>query len=161
MPFVVRREDGLQDRDRYAILTLFRPGRPWRAWAPQRQWNHKLLITHGGNCGASYTPGDPRLQDYSGTLESVPGVRPSYVAALGRGFAVASTALANTGHNCGVAMEAESLMMVKERLVERYASFATRSARAARAARSRSTPSPTPTPGSTRGWSPPAPTPTR
>jgi hypothetical protein len=33
---------------------------------------------------------------------------------------VVSTALANTGHNCNVAMEAESLMMAKERLVERY-----------------------------------------
>lgn len=120
VPFVVRREDGFQDRDRYTILTLFRPGRRWTAWAPQRQWNRKLLITHGGGCGASYSPGAPPLQDYSGTLESVPGVEPSYVTALGRGFAVLSTALDNTGHNCNVAMQAESLMMAKERLVERY-----------------------------------------
>ena len=49
-----------------------------------------------------------------------PLVTPSYVTALGRGFAVLSTALANTGHNCNVAMEAESLLMAKERLVERY-----------------------------------------
>ncbi|NYG54110.1 DUF6351 family protein [Nocardioides perillae] len=120
VPFVVRREDGFQDRDRYTILTLFRPGRRWTAWAPQRQWNRKLLVTHGGGCGASYSPGNPPLQDYSGTLESVPGVEPSYVTALGRGFAVLSTALDNTGHNCNVAMQAESLMMAKERLVERY-----------------------------------------
>ena len=45
---------------------------------------------------------------------------PSYVTALGKGFAVISTALANTGHNCNVAMNAESVMMAKERLVERY-----------------------------------------
>jgi len=120
VPFVVRREDGYQDRDRYTILTLWQPGKAWRPWAPQEQWNHKLLVTHGGNCGASYTPGTPPLQDYSGTLESVPLVTPSYVTALGRGFAVLSTALANTGHNCNVAMEAESLLMGKERLVERY-----------------------------------------
>jgi hypothetical protein len=120
VPFVVRREYGYQDRDRYTILQLWQPGRRWRAWAPQEQWNHKLLITHGGNCGASYTPGGTPLQDYSGTLESVPGVEPSYVTALGKGFAVLSTALANTGHNCNVAMEAESLMMAKERLVEQY-----------------------------------------
>ncbi len=31
-----------------------------------------------------------------------------------------STALANTGHNCNLAAEAESLIMAKERLVERY-----------------------------------------
>ncbi|MGZ6753740.1 MAG: DUF6351 family protein [Nocardioides sp.] len=120
VPFVVRREDGYQDRDRYTILTLFTPGKGWTAWSPQRQWNHKLLITHGGNCGASFTPGSPPLQDYSGTFDGVPGITPSYVTALGRGFAVASTALDNTGHNCNVAVEAESLMMVKERLVEQY-----------------------------------------
>ncbi|HET7194407.1 MAG TPA: DUF6351 family protein [Nocardioides sp.] len=120
VPFIVRREDGFQDRDRYAILTLWQQGQDWQPWAPQEQWNHKLLITHGGNCGASYAPGSPPLQDYSGTLESVPGVTPSYVTALGKGFAVVSTALANTGHNCNVPIEAESLMMAKERLVEQY-----------------------------------------
>jgi Tannase-like family of unknown function (DUF6351) len=120
VPFIVRREDGFQDRDRYAILTLWQQGQDWQPWDPQEQWNHKLLITHGGNCGASYAPGSPPLQDYSGTLESVPGVTPSYVTALGKGFAVVSTALANTGHNCNVPIEAESLMMAKERLVEQY-----------------------------------------
>ncbi len=120
VPFIVRREDGYQDRDRYTILTLFRPGKAWKAWAPQDTWNHKLLITHGGNCGASYAPGNPPLQDYSGTFDSAPALSPSYVDALGAGFAVAATALAHTGHNCNVAMEAESLMMVKERLVEQY-----------------------------------------
>ncbi|MCW2773317.1 MAG: hypothetical protein JWN91_1643 [Nocardioides sp.] len=120
VPFVVRREQGYQDRDRYTILALFRPGRAWSAVAPQKQWNHKLLVTHGGGCGASYTPGGPPLADYSGTLEGVPAVTPSYVTALGLGFAVVSTALDNTGHNCSVAMNAESVLMAKERLVERY-----------------------------------------
>ncbi|GAA1157993.1 DUF6351 family protein [Nocardioides aquiterrae] len=120
VPFVVRREQGFQDRDRYTILTLFQPGRGWRAWDPQEQWNHKLLVTHGGGCGASYAPGSPPTADYSGTLEGAPLVTPSYVTALGLGFAVLSTALDNTGHNCSVAMNAESVLMAKERLVERY-----------------------------------------
>ena len=120
VPFVVRREQGFQDRDRYTILTLFTPGQPWKAWAPQEQWNHKLLVTHGGGCGASYAPGSPPTADYSGTLEGAPLVAPSYVTALGLGFAVLSTALDNTGHNCSVAMNAESVLMAKERLVERY-----------------------------------------
>jgi hypothetical protein len=122
VPFVVRREDGHQDRDRYTILTLFRPGQKWTARQPQPQWNHKLLIPHGGGCGASYAPAEPPLQDASGTLDGLP-VKPAqdtYVAALARGFAVLSTALANTGHNCNVAHNAESLMMAKERLVEQY-----------------------------------------
>lgn len=121
VPFVVRREDGFQDRDRYTILTLFRPGKPWAPWKPQRQFNHKVLVTHGGNCGASYAPGNPPLEDYSGTIPSeTPGFTQSYVTALGKGFSVISTALDNTGHNCNVAMQAESLVMAKERFVERY-----------------------------------------
>ncbi|MBF4163890.1 DUF6351 family protein [Nocardioides acrostichi] len=121
VPFIVRREDGFQDRDRYSILTLFTPGKRWRAWAPQPQWNHKLLVTHGGGCGASYTPGTPPLDDYSGTFSAADAdTVQSYVHALGEGFAVLSTALDNTGHNCSVAMNAESVMMAKERLVEQY-----------------------------------------
>ncbi|MBZ5738369.1 DUF6351 family protein [Nocardioides mangrovi] len=120
VPFIVRREQGFLDRDRYTILTLWQPGQRWRPWSPQEQWNHKLLVTHGGGCGASYTPGEPPLADYSGTLDGVPATTPSYVTALGLGFAVLSTALDNTGHNCSVAMNAESVLMAKERLVERY-----------------------------------------
>lgn len=122
VPFVVRREDGYQDRDRYTILTLFTPGKRWTAWKPQQQWNRKVLVTHGGGCGASYAPAEPPLDDASGTLDAlpVPLLENSYVEALRRGFAVMSTALANTGHNCNVAHNAESLMMAKERLVEQY-----------------------------------------
>jgi hypothetical protein len=120
VPFIVRREDGFQARDRYSILTLFTPGEEWSATAPQDQWNHKVLVTHGGNCGASYSPGSPKFEDYSGTIPTMPGYEPSYVTALSRGFVVTATALNNTGHNCNVAVEAESMVMVKERIVEQY-----------------------------------------
>ena len=121
LPFIVRAETGYQDRDRYTILTLWQPGKTWSRFAPQPQFNHKLLFTHGGGCGASYTPADPPLADFSGTFpEETPGITQSYITALGLGFAVASTALANTGHNCNVAKNAESLLMVKERFVEQY-----------------------------------------
>ncbi|MCD4524343.1 DUF6351 family protein [Nocardioides sp. cx-173] len=121
VPFIVRREDGFQDRDRYTILTLWQPGKPWAPWRPQRQFNGKVLVTHGGGCGASYSPGTPPLEDYSGTIPAeTPGFTQSYVTALGKGFSVISTALDNTGHNCNVAMNAESLVMAKERFVERY-----------------------------------------
>ncbi len=120
VPFIVRQELGYQDRDQYKILTLFNPEQPWEPWAPQPQWNGKMLITHGGNCGAKYTPGSAPLDDYSGTFGDVPALEPSYVYALGKGYAVMSTALANTGHNCDVALNAESIMMAKERFVEQY-----------------------------------------
>jgi hypothetical protein len=120
VPFVVRREDGFQARDRYTILTLWQPGEPWNPFRQQEQFNHKVLIPHGGNCGASYTPGDPPLDDYAGTIPTLPGFEQSYVEALGQGFAVLSTALNNTGHNCAIATEAESLLMAKEHFVETY-----------------------------------------
>lgn len=120
VPFIVRQEKGFQNRDRYTILTLWQPGRKWKPWAPQKQWNRKLLVTHGGGCGASYGPADPPLGDYAGTFEDIPITEDSYVTALGRGFAVMSAALANTGHNCNAVLNAEAVMMAKERVVERY-----------------------------------------
>ena len=126
VPFIVRQELGYQDRDQYKILTLFQPGEPWAPWAPQEQWNHKVLVTHGGGCGTAFGTGNAPLEDYSGTLDSIPvdpsvaGVEQSYIVALGRGFAVMSTALDNLGHNCNVVLAAESLVMAKERLIEQY-----------------------------------------
>jgi hypothetical protein len=54
VPFIVRIETGYMDRDQYQIATLFQPGTPWTPFDPQRQWNHKLLITHGASCGIQY-----------------------------------------------------------------------------------------------------------
>ena len=121
LPFIVRVETGYQDRDQYKILTLFQPGASWEPWAPQEQWNHKVLITHGGGCGADHGTGSAPLNDFSGTIPAdTPGVEQSYVVALGRGFAVLTTALDNLGHNCNVVLAAESLVMAKERLIEQY-----------------------------------------
>ncbi|MQA62569.1 MAG: hypothetical protein GEU86_14000, partial [Actinophytocola sp.] len=120
VPFVVRLETGYQDRDQYKILTLFDPDEEWRPWSPQQQWNHKVLIPHGGNCGYTHASGEAPLQDYSGTFPPNPAVQDSYITALGRGFVVLSTALDNLGHNCNLVTQAESLMMAKERLVEQY-----------------------------------------
>jgi len=120
LPFIVLQERGYQDRDEYRILTLHQPGQPWEPWAPQEQWNRKVLVTHGGGCGGDYGPGGAPLDDYAGTIPANPAYEQSYIVALGRGFAVMSTALDNNGHNCNIAVQAESLMMAKERLVEQY-----------------------------------------
>lgn len=120
VPFIVRREFGYQDRDQYVIYQLYDQSKDWKPWAPQPQWNHKLLITHGGSCGVTFKDGGPPTDDYSGTFPPNPALQNSYVTALGLGFAVASTALDNLGHNCSVVTGAESLVMVKERLIEQY-----------------------------------------
>src|SRR3954452_15320007 len=106
VPYVVRTETGYQDRDQYKIAVVFQPGKPWAGYAPQKQFNHKLLITHGASCGIDHQSG------------AAPDVMSD--AALSRGFAVMSTALNTAGHNCNIATQAESMIMAKERLVEQY-----------------------------------------
>lgn len=106
VPYIVRIETGYLDRDQYQIASLFQPGKPWAPWAPQPQWNHKLLITHGASCGLDHTTGAaPDVVNDDG---------------LSRGFIVMSTAADNAGHNCNIVTQAESLVMAKERVVEGY-----------------------------------------
>jgi hypothetical protein len=127
VPFVVRVETGYQDRDQYKIATLFQPGKAWTAEDPQPQFNHKLVITHGYGCAASYKTGSaPDV--YGAPTLGIPGVDTIVgllsgdvgATALGRGFAVMSTALNNNSHNCNIALQAESLVMAKEHLIETY-----------------------------------------
>jgi hypothetical protein len=54
VPFIVRIETGYEDRDQYRIATLFQPGKPWKPWASQPQFNHRLLIMHGASCGGDF-----------------------------------------------------------------------------------------------------------
>ena len=114
VPFIIRIETGYQNRDQYKIAVLYDPERPWAAYAPQDQWNHKLLITHGASCGIERRAAEAP----SVTGDTVVGDSPT--VALGLGFAVMSTALNNAGHNCNILTQAESMVMAKERLVEQY-----------------------------------------
>jgi hypothetical protein len=121
VPFIIRVETGYQDRDQYRIAVLFQPGQAWEAWAPQPQFNHKLLITHGASCGIEHQSGT--APSVTSDTVGVPGVNASTsspTTALGLGFAVMSTALDNAGHNCNLATEAESLVIAKEHLIDHY-----------------------------------------
>ncbi|MCU1460107.1 MAG: N-acetylmuramoyl-L-alanine amidase [Acidimicrobiales bacterium] len=106
LPFIVRVETGFIDRDQYAIAALWQPGQPWQPWAPQRQFNGRLVITHGASCDTTYGAG------------TAPGVLDAKV--LGGGFVVMSNALDNAGHNCNLVTQAESLVMTKEYVVDHY-----------------------------------------
>ncbi len=106
VPFIVRQETGYIDRDQYTIATLWQPGKPWEPWAPQRQYNGRLVIMHGASCDTTYGTGTaPSVQDQK---------------VLGAGFIVMSTALDNAGHNCNLLTEAESLEMTKEHVIDHY-----------------------------------------
>lgn len=106
MPFIIRQETGYIDRDQYTIATLYQPGKPWQPWAAQRQFNHRLVITHGASCDTTYG---------SGAAPSV--LNPTL---LGAGFILMSNALDNAGHNCNLVTEAESLVMTKEYVIDHY-----------------------------------------
>jgi hypothetical protein len=106
VPFIVRQETGYIDRDQYTIAVLWQPGKPWDPWAPQPQYNGRLVITHGASCDTTYGTG------------TAPSVTDSKV--LGGGFVVMSNALDNAGHNCNIITQAESLVMTKEYVIDHY-----------------------------------------
>ncbi len=121
VPFIIRVETGYQDRDQYKIAVLFQPGMAWEPWAPQPQFIHKLLITHGASCGIEHKSGTAPSVTSDGVGVPGPGLPTnSPTTALGLGFAVMSTALDNAGHNCNVETQAESLIIAKEHLIDHY-----------------------------------------
>ena len=106
VPFIVRQETGVIDRDQYRIAILYDPRRKFSAVRPQPGFNHKLVIFHGFSCETEY-----RQAEAPDVLNET---------ALGRGFATMSHALDHAGHNCNLLTQAESLIMTKERVIDRY-----------------------------------------
>jgi hypothetical protein len=106
VPFIVRLETGYIDRDQYAIATLFDPSKRWTPTAPQRQFNHRLVITHGFSCDTAYE------------TAAAPSVLEPKL--LGGGFVVMSHALDHAGHNCNLLTQAEALVMTKEYAIDHY-----------------------------------------
>jgi hypothetical protein len=116
VPFIVREETGFEDRDEYRIEVLYQPGKAWQPWAPQAQWDHKLLIMGGFDCITAFTPTSPPFSApvASSTIED------SSVVGLGLGFAVMGVALDNSEVDCNPALQAESLVIAKEHLVDEF-----------------------------------------
>jgi hypothetical protein len=115
VPFIVRVETGFEDRDQYQIAVLYDPRKPWAPWAPQGAWNHKALVTQGAGCGNHHGAVGTGPSD---TLDGAPSVMNS--EALGLGFAVMAPALDNSSHSCNVALQSESVAMLKEHFVDAY-----------------------------------------
>ncbi len=130
VPFIVREETGFEDRDAYRTEVLYKPGQTWAPWNPQSQWNHKLLIMHGQSCHTDFGVSTPEFDDKTlsqllssqtgTTVPENPAIPDSSQVALGRGFAVMSTALDNSGVDCNPVLQAESLMMAKQHLTDEY-----------------------------------------
>ena len=142
----MRVETGYKDRDQYQIAVLYQPGKPWtrgRAAAavqPQAA-DHCTGLSGAETIADRHGPGDDG--DSRRRLRARQGLR----RRCRRRWITA-------GHNCNLALQAESLVMAKEHLSTPTARSGTRSAPAARAARWPSSGSPTPTRASTRGLLP-------
>ncbi len=96
VPYVVRIEEGVQDRGGYAIAVL----------DGKDVWNHKLLTTFGPATAPHHTQPSP-----SSVLDD---------KALSRGFMVANNGLQIHGENTNDVVSTESFMMLKEHIVESY-----------------------------------------
>ena len=109
VPFVIRVETGAINRDYYNIAVLFDSAKSWSPWEPQSAWNKKVVVTHGAGAGTSY-----------GQYGVITAANVLSERALSKGYAVMSTALNDNGHNVNIAVQAESMMMLKEHFVETY-----------------------------------------
>jgi Tannase-like family of unknown function (DUF6351) len=102
---IVRRERGAMNRGLYAIAYLHDPalGDPSPA-APQPGWNGKLYYPFGASCNTNQTQG------------SMPDVMVQN--RLQKGWAVATGSLNVLGHHCNPVLSAETVMMLKEHVIE-------------------------------------------
>ncbi|MGH8482095.1 MAG: DUF6351 family protein [Nevskiaceae bacterium] len=106
VPYIIRQETGTHNRGIYRVAVLFDPAREWEPWAPQEGWNGKLHYPFGASCGTTHS---------QGSAQSVQNQR-----ALSRGFMVATSSLNVLGHACNTWLSAESVMILKEHIVDRY-----------------------------------------
>lgn len=107
VPYIVRVERGTVNRGIYDIAVLFDPAKPWSALAPQPQWNGKVVYSFGASTG------QPRLQFRSSQNWADN-------SALSRGFMVLDNSLTDSAFNSNRVLNAETLMMMKEHVVDTY-----------------------------------------
>ena len=115
VPYIVRVERGTINRGIYDIAVLFDPAKPWTANTPQPQWNGKLSYTYGASAG------QPRLQfrsEQNWVVNGITGVFDD--SALRMGFIVADNSLTDQLYNANAVLVAETTMMMKEYIAERY-----------------------------------------
>ena len=116
VPYIVRLEQGTLNRSIYSFVVLFDPTKPALPWVSPRGWNHKLYYLLEGGALPKHVQSLPvnvfntAYQNvFSRVFDDLP---------LARGFAVANTALDVHGNNSNSVTSAESIMMLKEHIVE-------------------------------------------
>lgn len=109
VPYIVRVETGTINRAIYQTAVLHDPATaPPVPGHPAPGWNGRLIYTFGGGCSTGWY----RQGATTGGVEEDLMLR--------QGYAVASASLNVFGNNCNDLLAAETMMMVKERFIERY-----------------------------------------
>ena len=111
VPYIVRVERGTMNRGIYDIAVLFDPTKPWTALAPQSGWNGKVVYSFGASTG------QPRLQFRTSQNWADD-------AALSRGYMVVDNSVTDSSRNSNRALVAETVMMMKEHIVDTYGEIA-------------------------------------
>jgi hypothetical protein len=109
VPYIVRIERGVINRGKYDIAYLANPANPtagWQPWSVPASWNRKLFWRFGSGCEFGLTQSNP-----GGVVDH---------NALSQGFMVASSEMTNYGTHCNDVTSAETVMMIKEHITERY-----------------------------------------
>ena len=109
VPYIVRIERGVINRGKYDIAYLANPDDPaasWQPWNVPTSWNQKLFWKFGSGCDYRRVQGNPGT-----VMDDV---------ALSRGFMVASSEMTQYGTHCNDLTSAETVIMVKEHIVENY-----------------------------------------
>jgi hypothetical protein len=114
VPFVVRVERGTLNRGIYDLAVLFDPAAPGGG-APV--WNGKVQHTFGGSTGS------PRRQFAPQSTWFSPAPGATNDDALSRGFITSASSLTDQLLNANQVVAAETLMMLREHIVERYGSL--------------------------------------
>jgi hypothetical protein len=108
VPYIVRLDRGVINRGIYEMAVLFDPTKPWaNGLAPQATWTGKLEFIFGGSSG------QPRRQFRPASLWN-------HDAALAKGWAVATNSLLDGSRNSNRTVMTDTVMMMKEDVIERY-----------------------------------------
>ena len=119
VPYIIRDEQGTLDRTIYRLLVLADPAAPWTGTQPQRGWNRKLFVSFGGGCGTQHKQTPPNL-DVGVFGSSAGDGKFEQPELLSRGWMGIGSGLNTLNQNCNETVSAESVMMMKEHVVERY-----------------------------------------
>jgi hypothetical protein len=107
---LIRVERGTINRTIYQLVTFFDPLDANTPWQPPKGWNGKLIWQFGPSAAVSRFEQTPArsLFDASGGV------------GLPLGFMVATSSLTDHGTNSNDTLAAETVMMLKERITEKY-----------------------------------------